>query len=275
MTAQERQALGMYEFGQNWAEYASSISSVHLSNAEEDFKRLFQDIDLKGKTFVDIGSGSGVHSLAALRGGVEHLTALDIDLNSNATTKKTLEENWQDKNYKILNASILDDQTLKGETFDIVYSWGVLHHTGDMWGAIENAAQKVKKDGIFVLAIYKKSPFCGAWKVEKRIYSSLPKLLQYPLDWLYGFAQIMGLAVKGRNPVKYIKSYREKRGMKWMTDIRDWLGGYPYESASPQEIKSFLDGEGFELIREFNTRPCPAFGLLGSGCAEYVLKKVN
>lgn len=275
MTTDERQALGMYEFGQNWAEYAKDISSVHLSKAKEDFARLFDGIDLKGKSFVDIGSGSGVHALSALRLGVSSLTAVDIDRNSNITTGKTLEENWKDDNYRIINASILDGKTLENETFDIVYSWGVLHHTGDMWSAIENAAQKVKKDGVFALAIYKKSPFCGAWKVEKKIYSSLPKLLQYPFDWLYGLAQILGLLVSGKNPAQYIRTYREKRGMKWMTDIRDWLGGYPYESASPDEIKSFLEPKGFELISEFNTRPCPAFGILGSGCAEYVFKKVK
>lgn len=275
MTADERQVLGMYEFGQNWTEYAKDITGIHLSNAREDFARLFDGIDLKGKTFADIGSGSGVHALSALRSGVKSVTALDIDENSIETTKATLEKNWSDKNYTVIQASILDNKTLENQTFDIVYSWGVLHHTGDMWSAIKNAAQKVENDGIFALAIYKKTPFCGAWKVEKKIYSSLPKLLQYPLSYVYGLVHISGLLLKGKNPVHYIKTYHEKRGMKWMIDIHDWLGGYPYESASPLEIKTFLEEKGFTLIRQFNTRPCPAWGILGSGCAEYVFKKVT
>ena len=49
----------------------------------------------------------------------------------------------------------MDDEYMNNlSLFDIVYSWGVLHHTGDVWHAIENAASRVKPGGIFYIALY-------------------------------------------------------------------------------------------------------------------------
>lgn len=265
----------MFGFGENWADYAQHIDERHIIKAQTGLAELLNGISLEGKTFLDIGCGSGLHSLAALKAGVTDLTALDIDENSVSTARKVIGKNWGAENYKIKQASILDDETLKGEIFDVVYSWGVLHHTGNMNKAIDNAANKVKDDGYFIIALYKETPFCGFWKAEKKLYTNLPKILRYPLDWLYGLAQIGGLLIKGRNPIKYISTYKEKRGMKWMYDIRDWLGGYPYESISPADIEKHMKAKGFKLEHSLNDGPMVAKGILGSGCGEYVFKKTE
>jgi 2-polyprenyl-6-hydroxyphenyl methylase/3-demethylubiquinone-9 3-methyltransferase len=149
-------------------------------------------------------------------------------------------------------------------SYDVVYSWGALHHTGDMRRAIANAARLVKGDGTFIIAIYLKTPLCGFWKVEKRIYSWLPKGLQSIIAYgFHGFSVAIG-AVPRKEKGNRV------RGMDWFHDARDWLGGYPYESASPQQVAALV-GPDFEPVQSFNTRA--GSGVVGSGCGEYVFRR--
>jgi 2-polyprenyl-6-hydroxyphenyl methylase/3-demethylubiquinone-9 3-methyltransferase len=60
----------------------------------------------------------------------------------------------------------------------------------------------------------------------------------------------------------------KKRGMKWYTDVIDWLGGYPYESASPEEITQFMAQRDFTLVNSFKTGR--RLGFFGTGNAEYL-----
>ena len=59
--------------------------------------------------------------------------------------------------------------------------------------------------------------------------------------------------------------------MLWFYDSRDWLGGYPYESASKEEVVGFVEERGFTIIKTNNTEP--NIGIFGAGCAEYLFKK--
>ncbi|MEM6782013.1 MAG: class I SAM-dependent methyltransferase, partial [Pseudomonadota bacterium] len=242
----------------------------------EGLLNLISKEELKGKTFLDIGSGSGLHSLAALRNGIAEAVCVDFDPNSVSTTQSVLDAHSPQKNYTVFRQNILeapDNPKLKDQTFDIVYSWGVLHHTGAMWDAIDNASKFAKPGGIFAIALYKKTPMCGFWKAEKRLYSSLPKWARFPFDYAYAAAFCLAKLVLRQNPIKYIRDYHEQRGMRFMTDVRDWLGGYPYESATPEETKDFMKARGFEFISGINTDPQKGAGLFGSGCAEYVFQK--
>ena len=75
----------------------------------------------------------------------------------------------------------------------------------------------------------------------------------------------------GTDPIRYIRDYQRSRGMSWWHDCIDWLGGYPYKSASSEEVIGFLELRGFRLVAAFNT--ASPLGLLGSGCAEYVFQR--
>jgi len=138
-----------FAFGENWSEYSALIDDVKIQEAEKGLLRLVDQKQLTGKTFLDIGCGSGLHSLAALRLGVTKVLATDIDHESVTTTKNVLQKYvLPAMQYEVQEVSVFDLPNKVSEKFDIVYSWGVLHHTGDMYQAIKDATQLVKSDGL-------------------------------------------------------------------------------------------------------------------------------
>ena len=260
-----------FSFGENWAQYAEKIDERRIEEAEKSLIRLVGRESIQGRTFMDIGCGSGLFSLAALRLGCKHLLAVDLDPNSVQTTRKTLERYAPaGANWDCQRISVFDLDPAKVGTFDIVYSWGVLHHTGAMYKAIEKASAMVKPEGMLTLALYGKTPFCGLWRIEKRIYSRSPKWVQRAIERVYSAVVAARLALKGESLKKRRETYFQQRGMDMYHDTRDWLGGYPYESISPQEAMTFMHQLGFEPIRSF---VCPSIGLLGAGCDEYSFTK--
>ena len=255
-----------FSFGENWSHYAEKIDEARIEEAEKSLTRLVGREAIEGKTFLDIGCGSGLFSLAAVRLGARKLLAVDLDPKSVETTRKTLSRYAVGKNWDVQNISVFNLDPEKLGVFDVVYSWGVLHHTGAMYQAITKASTMVGPNGMISLALYAKTPFCGLWRIEKRIYSRSPKWVQKMIEAVYLTLVRLRLALKGESYQKRKEQYWEQRGMDMYYDTRDWLGGYPYESISPEEAKTFMRGLGFDQIRSF-TEPC--IGLLGTGCDEY------
>jgi 2-polyprenyl-3-methyl-5-hydroxy-6-metoxy-1,4-benzoquinol methylase len=271
MTTQDLLELkSHFSFGENWSQYAQKIDEMRIEQAEQSLLRLVGREAIEGRTFLDIGCGSGLFSLAALRLGCKKLLAVDLDPKSVETTRRTLSlyaaaENWDCRNISVFD---LDPATLGA--FDVVYSWGVLHHTGAMYKAIAMASKMVAPSGMLTLALYAKTPFCAMWRLEKKIYSKAPKWAQRVIETVYIELVRLRLALKGESLKKRREEYWKQRGMDMYHDTRDWLGGYPYESISPKEAIDYMRGLGFELVRSF-TEPC--IGLLGTGCDEYSFTK--
>lgn len=172
-----------------------------------------------------------------------------------------------------LEGDILAEPSQTGGQYDVVYSWGVLHHTGDMWRAIENASRFVKANARFVIALYIKTPLCPVWKAEKFLYSRYP-LLRPAIRYPYAMIVLAGHALLGRLPARVLRDYKEKRRLSFMHDIDDWLGGYPYQSASHSEVVDFAGQLGFTLSDYYNTEtPSPYKWLFGTGCSEWVFTR--
>lgn len=258
-----------FEFGENWRDYAKSIDRQRINAAIEGLRKLLPE-GLSGKTFLDIGCGSGLHALAAFELGAKSVLAIDIDENSVAATRDTLSKYATGKPWDAKVASVFNATPESLGTFDVVYSWGVLHHTGDMWRAIRCASALVKPDGLFAVAIYTKTKMCRLWRYEKAFYTGAPKAIQGLIRSMYVSAYLLGKAVTGKNPIRFVQQYRTQRGMRFSNDAHDWLGGYPYESSSADEMRKFLTGLGLAEVRSF---PLPhTAGLFGSGCSEFVFK---
>ena len=259
-----------FEFGQNWKDYSKTVDQKRIDAAVAGVRRLFPD-GLTGKTFLDIGCGSGLHSLAALSLGATAVMAVDIDENSVSTTQELLTKHAPGLKWTARVASIFDASPDSLGRFDVVYSWGVLHHTGDMWRAIERAADLVRSGGQYAIAIYSATSCDAIWKIEKQIYSRSPRFVQWCIRGLYMTALFTRLLLTRKNPISFVKNYADDRGMNFSHDAHDWLGGYPYETASAVEIHDRVCRMGFTEERSF---PLPrTFGLFGSGCHELVFRK--
>jgi len=250
--AQEVKQGDRFQFGKNWQSFLSLLNDERIAEAEKSLKQMLEVEDLRGKTFLDIGSGSGLFSLAARRLGAK-VHSFDYDPDSVACTRELKHRYFlDDSSWTVEEGSVLDTDYLKslGE-FDIVYSWGVLHHTSAMWQALENASTLVAKGGQLFIAIYSdQGGRTDFWRRVKQFYCSgiVAKTLVRSIFIPYFFFR--GLAVdtvRRKNPVLRYIEYKKTRGMSLVHDWNDWLGGYPFEVAKPEEIFKFYRDRGFVL----------------------------
>jgi len=257
-----------FQFGANWEEYSRSIREIDIKRSETALCRLLGVETLKGQSFLDIGCGSGIHSLAALRLGADSVQAIDIDERSVACAQELVKTHWDKPNFDAEVGNVFELDAARSRRYDVVYSWGVLHHTGDMWGAVDAAAKQVQPGGLFAIALYRKTPCCGFWKIEKKFFAGASPTVRKLLVYTYAGMRMLGDLVRLKDPTRrWRRPKSASRGMKWYTDVVDWLGGYPYESATPDEVREFVEARGFKQLASFKTKT--DLGVFGSGNAEY------
>jgi SAM-dependent methyltransferase len=254
-----------FSFGANWAEYArAGLTEDRIKAAELNLLEMLELPSLEGLSFVDVGSGSGIHSLAALRSGATKVVSFDVDEKSVATTQQVSEAVGRPEQWMITTGSVLDRNFLATlGSFDIVYSWGVLHHTGQLWLALENAITLLKPGGRLFIALYVTGPKSGFWLKVKQTYNTVPAVGQRLMEYVYIVAFVLHELVGLRNPFQYISNYQRNRGMSFLTDVKDWLGGLPYEPSRIDEIVRFMRKRALRLD---NIRT-------GHECVEYVLSR--
>lgn len=229
-----------FSFGKNWQRFLKSLDDERVRNAELSLAEFLGLKDLRGRRFLDLGCGSGLFSYAAFNLGAGRVVSIDIDPFSVAACRYLRETAGDPGNWEVHEGSVLDANMLSRlGVFDIVYSWGVLHHTGAMWPALENAGRCVAEGGYLYIALYnrvdglKGSAF---WLRVKRLYNRMPAAGKELMDLSYMAYFIAAQLLRLRNPLRIIRGYKSHRGMNWRTDIADWLGGYPYEYATVEEV---------------------------------------
>ena len=265
-----------FEFGKNWSRFLELLDENRINEAEESLKQMLGVETLKGLSFVDVGSGSGLFSLAARRLGAR-VHSFDYDPNSVSCTAELRRRYFpNDDAWKVEEASALDTEYLNSlGRFDVVYSWGVLHHTGQMWQALENVHKLVAPGGKLFIALYNDTGSQSTrWKWIKKTYNRLPGILKAPYTMLViapDELKSIARSVLTLSPGSYIKTwsnYDRRRGMNRWRDIVDWVGGYPYEVSTPDEVFDFFSERGFEL-RKLNC------GRVGLGCNQFVFIRAN
>jgi len=259
-----------FAFGRNWRSFLRTLDDHRIDEARRRLCESLGRDNLRGIRALDIGSGSGLSSLVMHQLGAE-VVAFDYDTDSVACTEELRRRYAPDTtNWQIMQGSALDPAFMAelGQ-FDLVYSWGVLHHTGSMWPAIELAAARVAPQGTLLLALYNdQGRRSRAWRAIKRLYCSstpgrwLVSSIFYPLFAAYALWQDLR---HFRMPGTHAREYAQKRGMSLFHDWRDWLGGYPFEVAKPADVMRKLTTDGFELQHQTLTR--------GLGCNEFVFIK--
>jgi SAM-dependent methyltransferase len=263
-----------FEFGRNWNAFLGSVNEQRIESSIASIKSMLGRERLDGLTFLDVGCGSGLSSLAARRLGCSVLS-FDFDLDSVACTEELRRRfATDDPLWSIERGSALDEEYLRQlGTFDIVYSWGVLHHTGDMNRAIAMVSKQVASGGALFLAIYHDQGSASRrWSLIKRTYHRLPSGLR-PV-WVamiagcYEFKFALARLMRGNNPLPFEDWHKkaDDRGMSAWYDWVDWVGGWPFEVASPDQIINPLCRSGFSLTQIKTVGN-------GWGCNEYVFRK--
>jgi SAM-dependent methyltransferase len=256
-----------YGFGKNWSEFIKErLSEEIIESSRAHMADLLRTDSLAGKVFLDIGCGSGIHSLAAHRMGAERIISFDYDPDSVETTKRVRQWAGAPANWSVFQGSVLDKALMQGlDKADIVYSWGVLHHTGSMWEAVENAGIPLKPGGVYYIALYSSDIYLDPppeyWLDLKRRYNRAGPLRKKLMELQYAWRFHIGPALRsGQHPLHVMRNYGD-RGMTYWTDVKDWLGGYPMEFASLVETQAFVaQKHGLRLV---NLKT-------GEGCTEYV-----
>ena len=264
-----------FEFGANWARFLAHLNEERIEEAEKSLRTMLDVGDLKGKSFLEIGCGSGLFSLAARRLGAS-VHSFDYDPQSVACALELRRRYFpDDSQWVVESGSVLDKDYLAGlGQHDVVYSWGVLHHTGQMWAALDNVVAPVRPGGKLFIAIYNDmGGESKRWEKIKKTYCSLPSPLRFPLvvgSMLPYEVKEFGRAVLDGKPQAYVYSWTrasKRRGMNRWRDIIDWVGGYPYEYASTKAIVDFYTARGFTEERLKKTG--------GLGCNEFVFRRAG
>jgi len=268
--ARETQRGERFEFGANWSRFLSVVDETRIHEAEHSLRTFLDVSDLEGRSFLDVGCGSGLFSLAARRLGAT-VHSFDYDPRSVACAQE-LKRRFlpDDTGWTIEEGSVLDrDYTASLGKFDVVYSWGVLHHTGNMMKALENAAIPVRAGGYLFIALYNDQDLWSVfWKKVKQTYCGT-RVGKYAV--VGSFVPIFALQsvaigiLKYRSPLGKFRQYKKSRGMSVFHDWIDWLGGFPFEVAKPEAVLAFYRSRGFVLTKIATTNRL--------GCNQYVFQK--
>jgi 2-polyprenyl-6-hydroxyphenyl methylase/3-demethylubiquinone-9 3-methyltransferase len=258
-----------YEFGKNWTRYINrAFNEERVELARRHLLGMIGRDDLRGLDFLDIGCGSGIHSLAAMRAGASKIHSFDYDPDSVRATNMLRMGAGEPTNWKIERADVLDDAYITSlGTWHFVYSWGVLHHTGDIWRALFNAQRTVADNGLFYIALYsadmQSDP--GYWLRIKQEYNKAGSWKRRRMECSYIWNHIMFRRIwKIPDLVKRIVQYRFSRGMSFFTDVRDWLGGWPMQFVHDRDVVDMLEKQhGFACLKMKT----------GEACTEFVFRK--
>jgi 2-polyprenyl-6-hydroxyphenyl methylase/3-demethylubiquinone-9 3-methyltransferase len=261
-----------FEFGANWAQFLQNLDEQRIEAAVQSLRSMLHLSSLAGKTFVDVGSGSGLFSLAARRLGAK-VFSFDYDPRSvQCTLELQRRYDFDAAEWTIARGSALDREFLASlGRFDVVYSWGVLHHTGQMWNALGNMVDLVNPGGLLFLAIYNdQGSWSERWLAVKKSYNRGPRWLRPLILAAAGAHFWWKPALRDllrRRSGAFWREYKKDRGMSPLRDLVDWVGGYPFEVAKPEEIFHFYRDRGF-VLTELTTRQ-------SVGCNEFVFQKVT
>jgi 2-polyprenyl-6-hydroxyphenyl methylase/3-demethylubiquinone-9 3-methyltransferase len=262
-----------FAFGKNWQCYVETyLDPERVAIAAQSLRDLTED-NLSGRRFIDIGAGSGLFSLCAHEAGAASVVSVDIDPDSVASCFELRMRSGDSETWTVLEGSILDCEFVDTiEPGDIVYSWGVLHHTGDMYTGIRQAARLVRPGGLFVIAVYNRATGCvfdsARWQRIKRRYNHSSWWVQRVMEGAFYFYWTAMRLRARRNPIRIAREYKKNRGMALRTDLIDWLGGYPYEYATADEIVSFCQDElALEVVKVFSNPPT------GTGNNQFVFRR--
>lgn len=259
-----------YEFGKNWTRFVrQKANQERIAIAKAHLLAFIKREDLKGLDFLDIGCGSGIHSLAASQAGAGRIYSFDYDADSVNATNIMRRQAASISDWTVEQGDVLDaDYVASLGKWNFVYSWGVLHHTGDVWRAVDNASKTVADGGLFYIALYSEDVQQDPqfWLDIKQKYNKATPAGRRRMEWWYVWTYVMG-----RNPLFFpfvlwrMLRHRLTRGMDFFADIRDWLGGWPMQFTRDSDVVEFLRKRGFSMTNIKSGEACTEFLFVKAG----------
>lgn len=242
-----------FQFGSNWQSFLNTVDEIRIEEAKSALEQALGPGLLSGRSFLDVGAGSGLSSLAARRLGAR-VVSFDYDPES-INCVRYLKQHFgepNDTDWRLIEGSILDRTFLsKLGTFDVVHAWGVLHHTGQMFQAMENITPLIEEGGYLFLSIYNdQGIWSRIWHAIKKLYCThglFRVLLPIAIYPVMGFRSMVAGMLRNGNPLHEFQQYKHYRGMSIVHDWKDWIGGYPFETARPEEVFTFYKRRGMTL----------------------------
>ncbi|MDO9465203.1 MAG: class I SAM-dependent methyltransferase [bacterium] len=250
-----------FSFGKNWQNFLISLSEDKFRNAKLSLTEFLGLENMQGKSFLDVGCGSGLFSYAAFSLGADKIVSFDLDTFSVECCRHLRKKANNPENWEVFEGSVVNNDFISRlGKFDIVYAWGVLHHTGRMWEAINSATDLVKLNGLFGIAIYNQTLMSNFWLKYKRLYNKSRRIKKSIMVWIIFLPRVLARLIKFKHP------FKEKRGMSIYYDAVDWAGGFPYEFAPYKEVCSYIESRGFDLLKCNRTNSI--------GCNEFLFKRI-
>lgn len=239
-----------FSFGANWQDFVGTLPPDAVMRAYEDSRQWLTDAEVTGKSVIDIGCGSGIHSLIFQKRGAASVLSIDVDDKSIAATAQVRDrlgatDKWTVRAGSVLDAALIE--RLAASPFDIVYSWGVLHHTGALWTALDHAIRLVAPGGCLWISLYAKGPLYGRHLALKKRYNAASSAEKWLMERRAIAIHMLYRLRQGKNPVTW--NEKKARGMDTWHDLVDWLGGLPYEVAGIGEVVEVARSHGLQVIK--------------------------
>jgi ubiquinone/menaquinone biosynthesis C-methylase UbiE len=216
-----------------WTEYIPEYEA-----SENHWKMFYTPDEVKGKSVLDAGCGTGIFSIIFANNGAARVKGIDISEGS-LETGRSLKEKFGLENIEFVKEDMLR-LPFKDEEFDIVWAWGTVHHTTDPLAAITELMRVLKRGGSLFLAVYKRTRLTFIHEIIRRTLVRTPRRM-----WTF-LSKVMAFFLA---PVVFFFKKREKsrKGEKLEELILDWYFVPIRHYYRPKEIQTFLEDRGFVI----------------------------
>jgi SAM-dependent methyltransferase len=242
-------------FGFQWKLYArTQLDDETSQKSERAFRRRtgFRPEDLSGKLVLDVGCGMGRFAEVATRWGA-HVVGIDLSLASEVAAK-----NLAERNATIFQADVFK-LPFAPESFDYIYSIGVLHHTPDCERAFKSLPRLLKPGGRIAIWLY--SAY-NPWyrmsdvyrKVTRRMSPQALHTLCRGVVPLYGVHQVLKkipvLGTGASSVLAWMFPMSFSKDSTWrVLDTFDWYSPWYQSKHTYEEVFRWFEACGLEDLR--------------------------
>jgi SAM-dependent methyltransferase len=243
-------------FGFQWHRYQKTqLDNDEVRESERNFlmKTALRPEDLKGKLILDVGCGMGRFAEVATRWGAR---VVGVDLSAAA---EVAARNLASRDFAAFQADVFA-LPFAPESFDVIYSIGVLHHTPDCEAAVKALDKYLKPGGLLVVWLYsgynKWYRFSDVWRryTHKMKPETLHGILKVAVPFFYNLNQgLQRVPLLGRPTAGLIHHVfpvnRQKDPEARMLDTFDWYSPKYQSKHTYEQVFKWYEAMGMEDMR--------------------------